>query len=147
MPSQTSWVRLSAPGDAPRLLVVAEATVEGGVERLVQRLLAGVAERRVTRVVAEPDRLHEVFVEPERPRDDARDRGRLERMGHPGSIVVAIRVDEDLGLSLQPPERLRVNETITIALERRAHGARRLASALPRVSNEGTASGESHASS
>ena len=86
----------------------------------------GVPERRVARVVPETDRLDEILVEPERTRDDARDRGRLERVGHPGAVVVAFRVDEDLRLSLQPPERLRVDEAITVALERRADAARRL---------------------
>ena len=64
MPSQTSWVRLSAPRDDERLLVVAEVPAEVLVQRLVERLLAGVPERRVTHVVAEPDRLHEVLVQP-----------------------------------------------------------------------------------
>ena len=72
------------PGDPPRLLVVAEAPAERGVERVVERLLACVTERRVTGVVAEPDRLHEILVQPERPRDDARDRRRLERVASSG---------------------------------------------------------------
>ena len=59
------------------------------VEHVVERLLAGVAERRVARVVPEADRLDEVLVEPQRPRDDARDRRRLERVRHPGAVVVA----------------------------------------------------------
>ncbi len=42
-----------------------------GVERVVERLLARVPERRVTRVVSETDRLDEVLVETESPRHDA----------------------------------------------------------------------------
>ena len=136
------------PRDAPRLLVVAEAPAERRVERVVERLLARVPERRVAGVVAEADRLDEVLVEPERPRDDAGDRGRLERVGHPGAVVVALGVDEDLRLPLQPPERLRVDEAVAVALERRADASTAPpARARPRVSNERTASGDSHASS
>ena len=113
-------------GDPPRLLVVAEAAPERGAERVVERLLARVAERRVARVVPEADRLDEVLVEPQRARDDARDRGRLERVGHPGAVVVALGVDEDLRLPLQPPERLRVHEAVAVALERRPDAARLL---------------------
>ncbi len=113
-------------GDAPRLLVVAEAAPESGVERIVERLLTRVTERRVAGVVPEPDRLDEVLVQPQRPRDDARDRGRLERVGHPRAVVVALRVDEDLCLPLQAPERLRVDEAVAIALKRRSDGARLL---------------------
>ena len=114
-------------GDAPRLLVVAEAAPERGVERIVERLLTRVTERRVAGVVPEADRLDEVLVQPQRPRDDARDRGRLERVGHPRAVVVALGVDEDLCLPLQAPERLRVDEAVAIALKRRsdAHTAPR----------------------
>ena len=61
-------------GDPQRLLVVAEAAAEPLAQRLVERLLAGVAERRVARVVAEPDRLDEILVQPQRAGDDAGDR-------------------------------------------------------------------------
>ena len=59
---------------AQRLLVVAEAPAEALLQRLVERLLAGVAERRMAEVVAEPDRLGQVLVQPQRPGDDAGDR-------------------------------------------------------------------------
>ena len=51
--------------DAERLLVVQEVTAEALAKRLVERLFACVAERRVAGVVPEPDRLDEVFVEPQ----------------------------------------------------------------------------------
>ncbi len=92
-------------GDPQRLLVVAEASSEALGERLVERLLAGMAEGRVPRVVPEPDRLDEVLVQLERPRHDPRDPGRLERVGHAGAVVVADRVDEDLRLPLEAAER------------------------------------------
>ena len=106
--------------DAKRLLVVAEAAIEALRHGRVERVLARMPERRVTHVVPEPDRLDEVLVQPQRPRDDARDRRRLERVGHPRAVVVALGVDEDLRLSLQPPERLRVDDAVAVALELRA---------------------------
>ena len=109
-----------------RLLVVPEAAAERGVERIVERLLTRVPERRVAGVVPEADRLDEVLVQPQRACDDARDRGRLERVGHPRAVVVALRVDEDLRLPLQAPERLRVDEAVAIALKRRSDAARLL---------------------
>ena len=81
------------------------------------------AEWRVPHVVAEPDRLDEVFVESQRTRHDARDPGRLESVGHPRAVVVARRIDEDLRLALQPPKRLRMQDPVTIALERGAQTA------------------------
>ena len=130
IPSHTSWVRFSRSRDAQRLLVVPEAHAEAGRQAVVERLLAGVAERRVPGVVAEADRLDEILVQAQRARDDARDRGRLERVRHAGAVVVALGVDEYLCLSLQPPERLRVHEPVAVSLERRAHRTR-LLRALP----------------
>ena len=116
-------------------------------EKLVERRLARVAERRVTHVVAEPDRLGEILVQPQRAGDDARDAGRLERVGHARAVVVAGRVDEDLRLSLQAAERLRVEDAVAVALERRADAALLLRLRTARVSYERTASGESACSS
>ena len=56
--------------DPPRLLVVPEVPPKLRVERSVEGLLTGMAERRVTRVVPEADRLDEILVELKRPRDD-----------------------------------------------------------------------------
>src|SRR6476646_4956015 len=125
------WVRIPSPTSCVRLSCRAIRNDcwlwrKWPPERLVERLLARVPEGRVARVVPEPDRLDEILVEAKGPRDDARDRRRLERVGHPSPVVVAVRVDEDLRLSLQPAERLRVDEPVAVPLERRPHGARLL---------------------
>ena len=104
-------------GDPQRLLVVAEAEPESLAQRLVERLFARMSERRVAHVMPEPDRLGEILVQAERPRDDPRDAGRLERVRHASPVVVAGGVDEDLRLSLEPPERLRVEDAVAVALE------------------------------
>ena len=108
------------------------------LERRVERLLAGVPERRVTRVVAEPDRLDEILVQREGPGDDAGDAGRLERVGHPRPVVVAGRVDEDLRLALQPAERLGVDDPVAVALERRPHAGSRRSGLQPPARLVGT---------
>ena len=47
--------------------------------------------------------------------------GRLERVRHARAVVVARGVDEDLRLALEPAERLRVDDAVAVALERRPH--------------------------
>ena len=109
--------------DAQRVLVVAEAAAEALAAGAVEHVLADVPERRVAEVVAEPDRLREVLVEPQRARHRARDLRRLERVGEPRAVVVALRRDEHLGLVLEPAERLAVHDPVAVALERRAQAA------------------------
>ena len=53
--------------DAERLLVMTEAPPEAALHCGVERVLARVTERRVPHVVAEPDRLDEVLVQPQCP--------------------------------------------------------------------------------
>src|SRR4029077_15086392 len=102
-----------------RLLVVPEAGAQPLAQTLVEGLLAGVAERRVPHVVPEPDRLGQILVQAQRSGHAARNSGRLERVRHARPEVVAGGVDEDLRLPLQPPEGLRVQDPVAIALEGR----------------------------
>ena len=111
-------------GDDPqRVLVVAEAAAEALAAGAVEHVLADVPERRMPDVVAEPDRLRQVLVEPQRARDGARDPGDLERVREPRPVVIALGRDEHLRLVLEPPERLAVDDPVAIALERRAQPA------------------------
>ena len=109
--------------DPQRLLVVAEAGAEPLAHALIERLFAGVPERRVPSVVSEPDRLGQILVQAKRPGHPAGNPGRLERVRHARPEVVAGRVDEDLRLALQPTERLRMQDPVAVALERRAQAA------------------------
>jgi hypothetical protein len=102
------------------MLVVAETAPPAFAQARVQHVLAGVAEWRVTQVVPQPDRLREVLVQPERARDVARDPARLERVREARAVVVALGRDEHLRLVHQSPEGLRMNDPVTVALERRA---------------------------
>jgi len=96
--------------DAERLCVVVEAAI--GLHRGVQRLLAGMAERRVAEIVGERHRLAEILVEPERAADGAGDLRHFQRVGEPCAVVVALVIDEDLRLVLQPPERRRMDDAV-----------------------------------
>src|SRR5438105_2018257 len=105
------------------MLVVTEPLAAALAQHRVERLLAGVPERGMPEVVPEADRFHEVLVQAQRPRDAARDAGRLEGVREAGAVVVAVRVDEDLGLVLEAAKRLRVDDAVAVALERRPEPA------------------------
>ena len=98
------------------LLVVLEAAQAQLPEHLVKDALAGVAEGSVAQVVAERDSLGQVFVQPQRPRRRPGDAGHLQGVRQPGAVVVALGRDEDLGLVLEPPERLAVDDAVAVAL-------------------------------
>ena len=115
-------MRFSRSAILQRLLVVAEVAAVRSRERGVERRLSPACPNGVwPGVVAEPDRLDEILVQPQGARDDPGDAGRLERVRHPRAVVVAGRVDEDLRLALQPPERLGMDDPVAVALERRAN--------------------------
>ena len=82
-------VALERVDHAQRLLVVLERGAEALGQAAVERLLADVAERRMTEIVAEPDRLDQILVEPQCASHGARDLRDLERVGQPGAVVVA----------------------------------------------------------
>jgi hypothetical protein len=103
---QAPAVALEDVDDAERVLVMPETAAEVTAELFVERILAGVAEGRVPEVVAEPDCLDEILVQPERAGDSARDPGRLERVGQARAEVVLGRIDPDLGLVAEPAKRL-----------------------------------------
>ena len=107
MPSRTASVRLSpAPSRSSTSTTLTECSLcqnrcaEALGQALVERLLADVAERRVPEVVAEPDRLGQVLVQPQRTSDGARHLGDLERVRQPSAVVVADRQHEHLRLVL-----------------------------------------------
>jgi hypothetical protein len=110
--------------DAERLCIVVEAT--GIRHRGVERTLSGMAEGRVAEIVGERERLGQILVEPEPPRHRARDLGDFQAMSEPRAVVIALVIDEDLGLVVQPPEGCGVQDAVAVAGKRRADRARRL---------------------
>ena len=106
-------------------------------EYLVERPLPRVAEGRVAQVVAQRDGLGQILIEPQRAGygpGDARD---LEGVGQAGAVVVALRLQKDLGLVLEAPEGLAMGYAIHVALEAGAYLALRLRT-LPSLAVGGT---------
>ena len=85
----------------------------------------------MSQVVPQRDGFGEVLVQTKGPRDAAGDAGHLEGMGQPGAVVVALRGDEDLGLVLEPAERLAVHDAVSVALVGSAQRARLLGALAP----------------
>ena len=107
-----------------RLGVVVEAAEAG--EAVVERALAGMAERRMAEVVAERAGLGQVLVEPERAGERAGDLGDLQGVRQAGAEMIALVEHEHLGLMGEPPERGRMDDSVAVAAERAAGGALRL---------------------
>ena len=89
-------------------------------ETLVERTLAGMAERRMAEIVGQRQRFGEVFVESEHAGKRSRHLSDFERMGQPRAVMVALVEDKDLGFVLEPAEGGRVDNAVAIAPERAA---------------------------
>ena len=125
IPSRTSFVRFK-PGllvallepvdDAHALVVVLEASrVRVAVPKeAVEHAFPRMSERRVTEVVAERDRLGQILVQAEGPRPASRDLRHLDRMSQPSSKMIAFVRDEDLGLVLEPPEGVGMDDAVAV---------------------------------
>ena len=123
-PDEGGIAPLERGDDAQRLRVVIEAAA--GSQAVVERALAGMAERRMAEVMGERERFGEVFVEPERAGERAGDLGDFERMGEAGAEMIALVEDKDLGLVREPAECGAMDDSVTVAAERVAGGRRRL---------------------
>ncbi len=100
---------------AQRLQIVLEAAVLAHAG--VQRILPGVAERRVAEVVRQRHRLDQVFIQLQQPRDGAADLRHFQAVGQPGAEQIAFVVDEYLGLVFQAAEGGGMNDAVAVALE------------------------------
>ena len=98
---------------------VGEAAGHDGVEQPLSR----VAEGGVAQIVAQGDGLGQVLVQRQPPGDGPGNAADLQGVGHPGTVVVPLRLEEHLGLVLQPPEGLAVDDAVCVHLEAGAHAA------------------------
>ena len=101
------------------------------VRRGVQRALPGMAERRVPEIVGERQSLGQILIHAERARHGPGDLRDLEAVGQPCSVVIALVIDEDLGLVGEPAEGRRMQDAVAVALVERARGARWLGHKAP----------------
>ena len=121
LPSQVETVSLVfQPLHHPQgLLIVTEAP---GYD-LIEYPFSGVSEGRVAQIVAQSGGLGQVLVEPQPPGDGPGDAGDLQRVGHAGTVVVALRLQKYLGLVLEPAERFAVYDAVNVPLKAGAHFA------------------------
>ena len=98
--------------------------LKAALDELVQRVLARVPEGRMPQIVAHGNRLSQILVEPQRPRQCARHLRDLQRVGQACAVVVALRGDEHLRLALESPEGFAVQNPVPVPLELRAHVVR-----------------------
>ncbi len=89
-------------------------------------------EWRVAEIVAKRDRFGEVVVEPERPGERARDLRDFDRVGKAGAKVIALVIDEDLGLVSEAAEGGLMEDPGPVALELGARRRRRFGDQAPR---------------
>ena len=101
--------------DAAALSVVFEAAVI--LHEFVEGLLAGMAARRVAKVVREGNRLGEVLVQPQRTGDVAGDGGHLHRVGEASAEVLPAAAKKHLCLVLQSAKGARMDNAVAIALK------------------------------
>ena len=71
----------------------------------------------MAQVVAQGDGLGQVLVEEQGPGHGAGDPAHLQGVGHPGPVVVPLRLEEDLRLVLQAAEGLGIDDPVHIPLE------------------------------
>ena len=109
---QPPAVELETLDHAHALIDVGEAARQDRV----QTFLAGVTERGVSQVVREGNGLRQIGVEAQGARHRSGDLRDLQAVGQPGAEVVALRRHEDLGLLLEAPEGVGMDDPVAVAL-------------------------------
>ena len=88
--------------------------------RGIERALARMAERRMAEIMRQRQRLGQVLVDAKRAGDGAGDLRHFEAMGQPRAVMIALVIDEHLGLVVQPAEGRGMEDAVAVARERRA---------------------------
>ena len=91
----------------------------------VKRVLAAMAERRVTEIMGKAQRLGQILIKAERAGHGAADLRDFDRMCQADPEMVAVGGDEHLGLVAQAAEGDRMDDAVAVALEDVARAARR----------------------
>ena len=66
-------------------------------------------------------RLNQIFIQPERLRNGSRILRYFKRMCQPRPVMISHRCEKNLRLTFQSPERLTVQDTVTIPLKDRTN--------------------------
>src|SRR2546423_3280327 len=91
-----------------------------------QHFLTGMAERRVTEIMRESNGLGQIFIQAQRPRDGATNRGDLNRMSQSRAQMVPGAVEKNLRLVFQAAKSARMNDASAITLKFGAIGVTQL---------------------
>ena len=101
------------PFHHPRaLFVMPEPSLHDSVESPLPRM----AERGVPQIVAQGDRLGQILIQAQRPRDGTGDLGYLEGMGQAGTVMIPFGRQENLRFVLETAERFRMQDAIPVPL-------------------------------
>ena len=92
----------------------------------VERVLPGMPEGGVAEIVAKRDGFGEIVVEAERARQRPRDLRHLDGVGEAGAEMIALVIDEHLGLVGEAAEGGRMDDAVAVALEFGPRRRRRL---------------------
>ena len=91
-------------------------------------------ERRMAEIVRQRERLGEILVETERPRERARDLLHFQGVRQPRPVMIALVEDEDLGLVFEPAEGGGMDDAVAVAPEIvAASGSRGSGTSRPRL--------------
>ncbi len=127
--------------DSERLRIVIKAAE--GFHALVERLLARMAEWRVTEIMHKRHRFGQIFIEPQCTGQSAGNLGNFYRVREARAIMIALMGDENLRLVLQAAKSGGMNDPVAVPLEWRAGRAFRLphqtATAARRITGIGRA--------
>jgi hypothetical protein len=102
--------------------VVIEAA--GIRHRRFQRVLAGMAERRMPEVMRQAERFRQILIQAESPGDRSADLRYFDAVREPDPVMVAVGGNENLSLVSKSPERDRVDDAIAVALKNIAGATR-----------------------
>ena len=93
-------------------------------KHLIQNAFADMAKRRVPEIVPKADSLDQIFVEIEPSCDRTTHLRNFDDVRQPSCEMVALRSNKHLTLVLEPPERVGVDDSITVSLKFSAGGSR-----------------------
>jgi hypothetical protein len=85
------------------------------LHQLIQFALARVTERRMSDVMHQCQRFHQLRIQPERRRHRSRNLRHLERVRQPITKMIRKAHRENLRLRFQPPKRARMHDPVAIA--------------------------------
>jgi hypothetical protein len=103
--------------DAQGLRVMVKPAI--GLHRRIQRIFPGMAEGRVAQIMRQRERLGQILIEAQQPRNGPRNLSHFNGMGQPRAEMIALMVDKHLRFVLQAAKGGRVDDAVTVPLKGR----------------------------